>query len=57
MRGALIALATAQQMLLDAAVVLALVSFLGTAAYMLMFRRHGRTPETAGRDDGGESAS
>ena len=47
---ALIALATAQPMLLDAAVVLALVSFLGTAAYMLMFRRHGRTPETAGQD-------
>ena len=54
---ALLALSAAQPMLLDAAVVLALVSFLGTAAYMLMFRRHGRTPETAGEDDGGERAS
>lgn len=54
---ALIALTTVQPVLLDAAVVLALVSFLGTAAYMLMFRRHGRTPETAGEDDGGERAS
>lgn len=48
--AALLALVTAQAILLDAAVVLALVSFLGTAAYMLMFRRHGRSPETAGQD-------
>ena len=34
--------ATAQPMLLDAAVVLALVSFLGTTAFILMFRRRGR---------------
>ncbi len=34
---ALVALATAQAVLLDAAVVLALVSFLGTTAFMLMF--------------------
>lgn len=38
---ALLALATAQPMLLDAAVVLALVSFLGTTAFILMFRRRG----------------
>jgi multicomponent Na+:H+ antiporter subunit F len=34
---ALVALATAQSALLDVAVVLALVSFLGTTAFMLMF--------------------
>ena len=34
---ALLALATAQPMVLDAAVVLALVSFLGTTAFILMF--------------------
>ena len=39
---ALLALATAQPMLLDAAVVLSLVSFLGTTAFILMFRRRGR---------------
>jgi multicomponent Na+:H+ antiporter subunit F len=38
---ALLALATAQPMVLDAAVVLALVSFLGTTAFILMFRRRG----------------
>jgi multicomponent Na+:H+ antiporter subunit F len=42
---ALVALATAQPMLLDAAVVLALVSFLGTTAFILMFRRRGRGPD------------
>lgn len=44
---ALLALATMQPMLLDAAVVLALVSFLGTTAFILMFRRHGRGPDEA----------
>lgn len=39
---ALLALATAQPMLLDAAVVLSLVSFLGTTAFILLFRRRGR---------------
>lgn len=39
---ALLALSTAQPMLLDAAVVLSLVSFLGTTAFILMFRRRGR---------------
>jgi multicomponent Na+:H+ antiporter subunit F len=39
---ALFSLATAQPMLLDAAVVLALMSFLGTAAFILLFRRRGR---------------
>ena len=39
---ALLALSAAQPMLLDAAVVLALVSFLGTTAFILMFRRRGR---------------
>ncbi|HRP65765.1 MAG TPA: monovalent cation/H+ antiporter complex subunit F [Thauera sp.] len=39
---ALLALSTGEVMLLDAAVVLALVSFLGTTAFILMFRRRGR---------------
>ena len=39
---ALLALATAQPMLLDAAVVLSLVSFLGTTAFILLFHRRGR---------------
>lgn len=39
---ALLALSTGEAMLLDAAVVLALVSFLGTTAFILMFRRRGR---------------
>ncbi|HQZ02415.1 MAG TPA: monovalent cation/H+ antiporter complex subunit F [Thauera sp.] len=55
--AALIALATAQAMLLDAAVVLALVSFLGTAAYMLMFRRYGRSADSATIDRDREDAS
>ena len=42
---ALLALSTAQPMLLDAAVVLALASFLGTTAFILMFRRRGRGPD------------
>lgn len=42
---ALLALATAQAVLLDAAVVLALVSFLGTTAFIPMFRRRGRGPD------------
>ncbi len=42
---ALLALATTQPVLLDAAVVLALVSFLGTTAFILMFRRRGRGPD------------
>ncbi|MDX9717099.1 MAG: monovalent cation/H+ antiporter complex subunit F [Thauera sp.] len=42
---ALFALATGQPMLLDAAVVLALMSFLGTAAFILLFRRRGRGPD------------
>ena len=44
---ALLALSTAQPMLLDAAVVLALVSFLGTTAFILMFRRRGRGTDEA----------
>ncbi|MDX9886761.1 monovalent cation/H+ antiporter complex subunit F [Thauera sp.] len=44
---ALLALAAAQPMLLDAAVVLALVSFLSTTAFILMFRRRGRGPDEA----------
>ena len=44
---ALLALATAQPMLLDAAVVLSLVSFLGTTAFILMFRRRGRGADEA----------
>ena len=44
---ALLALSTAQPMLLDAAVVLALVSFLGTTAFILMFRRRGRGADEA----------
>ena len=39
---ALLAIAAREPMLLDVAVVLALVSFLGTVAYVLMFRRRGR---------------
>ena len=39
---ALLAVAAGEPMLLDVAVVLALVSFLGTVAYTLMFRRRGR---------------
>ncbi|ENO96550.1 multiple resistance and pH regulation protein F [Thauera phenylacetica B4P] len=39
---ALLALATAQPMLLDAAVVLSLVYFLGTTAFILLFHRRGR---------------
>lgn len=42
---ALLAVWSAQPMLLDAAVVLALVSFLGTTAFILMFRRRGRGPD------------
>lgn len=42
---ALLALATAQAVLIDAAVVLALVSFLGTTAFIPMFRRRGRGPD------------
>lgn len=38
---ALIALASGQAMLLDATVVLALVSFLGTTAFVLLLRRNG----------------
>ena len=44
---ALLALATAQPMLLDAAVVLSLVSFLGTTAFILLFRRRGRGADEA----------
>ena len=44
---ALLALSAAQPMLLDAAVVLALVSFLGTTAFILMFRRRGRGDDEA----------
>ena len=44
---ALFALATTEPMLLDAAVVLALMSFLGTAAFILLFRRRGRGPDEA----------
>ena len=44
---ALFALATGEPMLLDAAVVLALMSFLGTAAFILLFRRRGRGPDEA----------
>ena len=44
---ALLALSAAQPMLLDAAVVLALVSFLGTTAFILMFRRRGRGADEA----------
>ena len=44
---ALLALATAQPMLLDAAVVLSLVSFLGTTAFILLFRRRGRGSDEA----------
>ena len=44
---ALLAISTAQPMLLDAAVVLALVSFLGTTAFILMFRRRGRGADEA----------
>ncbi len=51
---ALLALSTAQPMLLDAAVVLSLVSFLGTTAFILLFRRRGRGAGEAatGRMDG-----
>lgn len=42
---ALFSLATGQPTLLDAAVVLALMSFLGTAAFILLFRRRGRGPD------------
>ena len=50
---ALLALASAQPMLLDAAVVLALVSFLGTTAFILMFRRRGPNRDSeGGRGDG-----
>jgi len=44
---ALFALATGEPMLLDAAVELALMSFLGTAAFILPFRRRGRGPDEA----------
>lgn len=50
---ALLALASAQPVLLDAAVVLALLSFLGTTAFILMFRRRG--PAEAG--DGSDPAA
>jgi multicomponent Na+:H+ antiporter subunit F len=41
----LLALLTAQTSLLDAAVMLALVSFLGTTAFMLLFTTDKRKPE------------
>ena len=44
---ALLAQATALPMLLDAAVVLPLVSFLGTTAFSLLFRRRGRGADEA----------
>ena len=44
---ALLALSTGQPMLLDAAVVLSLVSFLGTTAFILLFRRRGRGADEA----------
>ncbi|PTD96948.1 monovalent cation/H+ antiporter complex subunit F [Pseudothauera lacus] len=52
---ALLALHTAQSALLDAAVVLALVSFLGTTAFMLMFApRKGEAERLAGELASGE---
>lgn len=58
---ALLALSTGQPMLLDAAVVLSLVSFLGTTAFILLFRRRGREADPAagpqGRAPGGGEAA
>ena len=58
---ALLALSTGQPMLLDAAVVLSLVSFLGTTAFILLFRRRGRAADPAagpqGRAPGGGEAA
>ena len=49
---ALLALSTGQPMLLDAAVVLSLVSFLGTTAFILLFRRRGREADPAAGPQG-----
>ncbi|THF65507.1 pH regulation protein F [Pseudothauera nasutitermitis] len=53
---ALLALSTVQAVLLDAAVVLALVSFLTTTAFMLMFRARGEAAGGRGSKAPGEDA-